>query len=251
MTCFDTDPSLRWLVCVAHPDDELAIAAWLRRLCRQSNDVFLSWTHHTDVRREEAVDAAKRIGIPEDRLFFHAGRDGSIVDQIPDLTLDFREMAADIRPDRVVVGAFEQGHLDHDATNFLVAQAYSGPKLEVPLYHTYVKWAQKLNRFADPAGQEVIELDEQEQAFKVEMAQMYPSQTILSALVWYEFGQLLRMNPVELKRTERIRAQTHFDFLRPNLPPELAARVRQSAKWKRWEAALREYADGGLWKPEA
>ncbi|MBX3120033.1 MAG: PIG-L family deacetylase [Fimbriimonadaceae bacterium] len=249
MTCFDTDPNLRWLLCITHPDDELAIAAWLRRLTRQGNEVFVSWTHTTDERTEEAIQAAKRIGIPKDRLLFHRGRDGHVVDDIPSLLPDFKQMMKTVNPCRVIVGAYEQGHLDHDATNFLVHQTYDSPTLEVPLYHAYYTWVQRLNRFADPATEEVIDLDEEEQAFKVELAHMYPSQTIWSALAWYEFMQLVRMNPVELKRSERMRVQTHFDYLTPNLPEHLAHRVRKTSRWARWESAMNQYAWQGLWNP--
>ncbi len=250
MICFDADPNLRWLLCITHPDDELAIAAWLRRLCKQGNEVFLSWTHTTETRSEEAFAAAKKIGIPRTNLFFHEGRDGYVVDDIPVLQHSFQKMMDKVLPDRVIVGAYEQGHLDHDATNFLVGQTFTGIKLEVPLYHAYTTWAQKLNRFADPAGEEVLHLSEEEQAFKLELGQMYPSQTIWCALVWYEFGQMLRMNGIELKKSERLRLQTHFDYLRPNLPRDLAEKVKRTKKWARWESAMRRYSAMGLWKPE-
>lgn len=250
MTCFDNDPSLRWLLCITHPDDELAIAAWLRRLCRQGNAVYLSWTHTTEERTEEARLAAKKIGVPQENLFFHAGRDRDLIDDIPALIPSFQSMMERIKPDRVIVGAFEQGHLDHDATNFLVAQTFSGPKLEIPLYHAYHSLIQTINRFPDPAREEVIQLSVEEQAFKLDLAQSYPSQTIWGALVWHEVGQWLMMRSPELKKSERMRHQTHFDFLCPNLPEPLATRVRRSARWRRWEMAMRKYAEMGLWTRE-
>ena len=47
MTLFDADIGERWLFCMTHPDDEISICAWIRRLTDAGVDVFLSWTHST------------------------------------------------------------------------------------------------------------------------------------------------------------------------------------------------------------
>ena len=49
---------------------------------------------------------------------------------MPGLLSSFRAMMARVKPDRVVCGAFEQGHLDHDATHWLVTHSFDGPVFE-------------------------------------------------------------------------------------------------------------------------
>jgi LmbE family N-acetylglucosaminyl deacetylase len=237
MMLFDHDAGQRWLFCFTHPDDEIAICAWIRRLTQAGADVYLSWTHHTEVREREAREVAECLGVPQSNLTFHGAADGGVVDQLWDLLPRFRSMMDEIRPDRVVVGAFEQGHLDHDATNFLVNHSFAGQVLEFPLYHTYLTRLQTLNRFADATGEEVLELTPMEQQLKLQIAKSYPSQNIWKVLFWYEAFRAVTFRPARLRMTERMRLQTHHSFLRPNVPEPLRSKVRASAQWQRWLAA--------------
>lgn len=240
MTAFEPDKSIRWLFCMTHPDDEISICAWIKRLSIAGNDVFISWTHHTPVRKEEAIRAAGLLGVSETRLTFHNGGDGCICDQMQGLVPSFKDMMADVNPDRIVCGAFEQGHLDHDATNQLVNLCFNGPVFEVPFYHTYLTKRPRINRFADPNGQEVLQLTAEEQNLKTKMATLYPSQAIWRNLLLDEARRRLTARGEEpLRKTERMRRQTHFEFLSPNLPEPLATKVKRSVKWVRWEAAVR------------
>jgi len=240
MKVFDPDPRLRWLFCMTHPDDEISICAWIRRLTQAGNEVYMSWTHHTKVRRAEAIRAAEILGVPKDRLFFHDGGDSQVCDELPMLLSGFKTMVDDVVPDRIACGAFEQGHLDHDATNLLVNLSFTGPVLEIPFYHTYLSRKPKVNRFATPEGQEVLHLTEEEQGFKLKVAKMYPSQAIWRNLLLDEARRrVVGRRDEPLRRTERMRVQTHTDFLTPNLPKPLLARVLRSRKWARWEAAAR------------
>ncbi len=236
---FDPDPSLRWLFCMTHPDDEISICAWIKRLTSQGNQVFLSWTHSNDIREREAHAVARMLGVPPDRYRFFGAPDTAVIDEVPELLGPFAQMMAEVQPDRVVCGAFEQGHLDHDATNYLVNRAFKGQVLEVPFYHAYLRRFQRLNRFANSEGQEVIPLTQDEQAFKKRIARQYPSQRIWSNLVWYEIYQGVRLKAIELPKTERMRLQTHRDWLTPNLPEPLARRVRRCENWRRWETVMR------------
>lgn len=238
MRAFDTDPKLRWLFCLTHPDDEIAICAWIRLLASHNVDVFLSWTHDTPVREAEARAGAERLGVPQDRLFFHHGTDGSVLEEIPSLEAPFSMMLDAVRPSRVVCGAFEHGHLDHDATNFLVNRCFDGPVFEVPFYHSYLTWLQTLNRFADPEGEQILKLTDEEQRFKSAFSKLFPSQNIRSILVWYELYRGITFRPIELKQKERMRLQTHLDFLTPSGPPALAKRVADSPQWRRWSGAI-------------
>lgn len=223
---------------MTHPDDEISICAWIHRLVRNGNPVFISWTHSNPVREREARAAALLLGVPQDCLFFHGAEDGGACDDLPGLRLRFDAMMRATRPDRVVCGAFEQGHIDHDATNFLVAQSFPGPILEVPFYHTYLTRFQVINRFSDPRGQELLDLEIDERRLKTLLARQYPSQNIWSVLMWYEVWQRARLRPMELTRTERMRLKVHHDYTRPNHPPRLAHRVERTAAWRRWLDAL-------------
>lgn len=246
MTGFDHNPQLRWLFCMTHPDDEISICAWMRRLVRQGNPVYVSWTHSIPVREQEARDVARMIGIPQEHLLFHGATDGSVCDEMGALRPTFQAMMDQVKPDRVACGAFEQGHLDHDATNWLVHQTFPGPVLEIPFYHTYLTRLQRLNRFSDPRGQHILPLEPDEQRFKKAIARQYPSQNIWRVLLGYEAWQTVQLRKIELAKTERMRYQTHSDFLNPNHPERLADAVRKSASWRRWEAAVRRAEAGTL-----
>jgi LmbE family N-acetylglucosaminyl deacetylase len=239
VTAFDSNPRLRWLFCMTHPDDEISICAWIHHLVQAGADVHLSWTHSTPVREREARAVALVLGVPTSNLHFFGATDGSAIDHIPELLPRFRRMMATVKPDRVACGAFEQGHIDHDTTNFLVTQSFDGPVFEIPFYHTYITRLQRLNRFADPTGEEVRRLTAQERKFKLHVARQYPSQNIWSVLLWYEVWQKARLRPMDLARSERMRLQRPTDYLQPGLPPILAAKVRKHPTWKRWETAMR------------
>lgn len=240
MRAFDPDPSIRWLFAMTHPDDELSVAAWIHRLTTAGSEVFMSWMHSTPEREEEARHAADLVGVKQDRLSFFASPDGRVLEDIPGLLPLFIAQVKEVRPGRVVCGAFEQGHLDHDATNFLVNRTFSGPVFEAPWYHTYAQRIQTVNRFADPAGEEAMELTREEREFKSRLSRCYPSQRIRDLLVWYRIYGVLSGRSVDLLSTERLRLQTHKDFLTPNLPERIARKVKRTSKWKRWEAFIRE-----------
>ena len=237
-TLFDPSPDLRWLFCMTHPDDEISVSAWIRRLTQAGAEVHLSWTHSTPTREAEARRGAGKLGVPQDRLYFFGATDGSVCDEIDSLLPRFRALMAQVQPARVVCGAFEQGHLDHDATNYLVNQTFSGPILEIPFYHTYLARLQTMGRFSDPTNEEILTLSPEEARFEKDFAKGFPSQNIWRVLLSYEIWQLLRGRPVELAKSDRMRLQTHRDFRTPNHPAALRAKVEASASWRRWVTAL-------------
>lgn len=240
LIAFDDDPKLRWLFCMTHPDDEISICAWIHHLVNVGSEVFISWTHHTHTRKGEAIRAASLLGVQSERLRFLHGADGRVCEQMPKLLPEFKRMIEDIAPDRICCGAFEQGHLDHDATNLLVNSSFDGPVFEIPFYYTYLTRRPIVNRFASDDGQEIRPLSKTEQRFKVRFARQFPSQAIWRNLVLDEARRILtRPRAERLKQTERMRLQTHKDFLKPNLPPALADRVVRSSQWSRWEAAAK------------
>lgn len=227
----------RWLFAMTHPDDEISIAAWIAELAKQGREVWMSWTHHTPVREAEARGVAARLGVPDDQLFFHGATDANVCGELKLLRPKFEAMVAHIKPDRVVAGAFEQGHLDHDATNWLVNVSFNGPIFEVPFYHPYLTRMPRMNRFADPRGESIRLLQEQEKALKIAIAKSYPSQSIWRNLVLAEIRARLT-GEGSLLAAERMRLQQATDFTKVALPEPMASRVRASAQWQRWLAAI-------------
>jgi len=239
MKAFDSDPRHRWLFCFTHPDDEIALAAWMRRLASSGAEVWAGWSVSNPTREAEARAVMRFLGVSEARLFFFDAPDGDACEHLASLQGRWAEAMMLSNPSRVVVCAFECGHLDHDSTNYAVTHAVADISgecevYEFPIYHTYLTRVPVLNRFADSTGEEVLSLLPEEWSLKREVSRMYPSQNIGSLLVWYTFWSWARLRPAALCRTERMRRQTHFDYLRPNLPEPLRSRVEHSAKWLRW-----------------
>lgn len=239
MTLFDPDPSRRWLFCLTHPDDEISIAAWIHRLTVAGAPVWLSWTHATPHRRTEAERFAELVGVPNDRIFFHGATDGSVCDEIGGLLPRFDRMMFAAKPHVVACGAFEQGHLDHDATNYLVNATHRGPVAEIPFYHVYLSNLQRFNLFSGESGPvETLALDRRDRAFKRRVARNYPSQNIYSLILWHEAAHIVTMRRPKLLARELMRLQTHNEWRVPNHPPHLQARIERSPKWQRWIAAM-------------
>lgn len=238
MSLFDLDPTKRWLFAMTHPDDEVFIGAWITRLVENGNEVWMSWTHSTKVREMESRKVASMLGVPQSQLKFFGGPDGSICDEMPTLVHAFDGFITEVIPDVVVCAAFEQGHIDHDATNFMVNHTFSGPILEVPLYHTYATRLQQMNVFSDPVEQEILTLTPVERKLKMKLAQQYPSQNILAVLAAYEAYQALQFKPVELAKREILRRQTHQQWDKPNHSEAIAAQIEKCPTWRRWLAAV-------------
>ena len=204
--------------------------------------VFLSWTHAPEVRRREAEAFARLAGVPPDRLFFHGATDGSVCDEIGSLLPRFDRMMFAAKPDIVACGAFEQGHLDHDATNFLVNATHGhrgGTVAEIPFYHAYTSPIQRFNHFTGEGGEiERILLDRDEQRFKARVARNYPSQNIYSLVLWHEAARLATGRRPDLRTRELMRVQTWRDWRTPNHSPRLRRRIERTSRWARWISAL-------------
>ncbi len=149
-------PGLRWLVVVAHPDDEvLGCGALLARL----SDVDL--VHVTDGAPRDGADARRHgfetpaayaaarwrearaaldlAGVPETRHHGLGVADQGAADRLADVALRLTPYVA--RADAVLTHAYEGGHPDHDAVAFAVHAAVRlvgeprRPIVEMPFYH--------------------------------------------------------------------------------------------------------------------
>ncbi|MEA2553126.1 MAG: hypothetical protein QOJ65_1302 [Fimbriimonadaceae bacterium] len=202
------------------------------------NEVFMCWAHSTPEREREARSVAFRLGVRQDNLIFLRGSDGRLPEEMPGLLERYRTLMREIEPDRVCCCAFEQGHVDHDATNVLVSLSFAGPIFEFPLYHTYLRRYKRVNRFALEREEEVLTLRVGERKLKCEIGRCYPSQPLRKKLLLYEAINFARLQPARLAHTERLRPHSHTDFTKPNLPEPLLSGVLASAQWQRWINAL-------------
>jgi len=240
-TAFDLDPNIKWLFCFTHPDDELSIVAWINRLVKSGAQVYLAWSHSNPIREKESRKVASEIGLNQENLTFLTGTDGAICDELLNLKPQFESLISRVSPDRIACGAFEQGHLDHDATNFLVTEIFGGPIFEIPFYNSYVTRLMRMNRFSKEENQEIIDLTPEEQDLKVRLAKMYPSQNIYRCLLVHEALQFCLGRGINIHKTERMRLQGKIDYLRPIHADPVLKRLQNHKSWQRWESAVNAY----------
>ncbi len=238
MSEFDLDPGISWLFVFAHPDDELAIAAWIRRLTSNGNKVFIAWLHAVGSRGEEAQMAAKAMGGLEGNCHFADFEDGSFLARLGNIQNELKAIVSKFNPDRLVCAAFEQGHLDHDALRFAIDEVWKGATLEFPEYWPYTPHVATMNRFTSSEGESIIELTSDEQKWKLKLAKGYPNTDIWRNLFWYEVWSALKLRRAHLVRTERLRWSPAYDFKTPSVPEKYKSRVEQSIQWKQWLDAL-------------
>ena len=243
MSVFDLSKR-RWLFCMTHPDDEISICMWMKKLVDNGNEVYVSWTHSTPTREAEGRKVAEKLGIPQDHLTFHMAPDGVICTQFKDLIPVFADLMEKVKPDVVVCGAFEQGHVDHDTTNVLVNLTFKGDVLEVPFYHTYMTKFQTMNEFSDTTGQSVFALSDAEAKLKREIAKQYRSQNIWSVLFWFEAWQAIQGKRIELAKREVMRLQQHKVFRIPNHPTYIVKELEKNSTWQGWCEHVRPHVPG-------
>ncbi len=237
MTAFDSNPAERWLFVFPHPDDEIAIIGWIHHLHSQGIPLACAWVHANPVREAESRVVFKPLGI--ETLHFGPGPDREFINQIPQLAAWLGTLTESFQPTRIVTTAFEQGHLDHDATNFVVNRLRAAPVFELPLYHPYDRILQTMNQFAGKGESEKRTLTMSEHALKCRLLSAYPSQRLGTILQTARTIKRLTGRPDPFL-VEHLRLQTHLDFRRPNLGPRDSARIMNSRPWARWISAIKD-----------
>lgn len=179
------------------------------------------------------------LGVSPDCLTFLEGTDRHLPEKMPQLLPQVRRVVDSVVPDRVVVGAFEQGHLDHDATHLLVREAFAGAMFEFPEYHPYTRLFPVLGRFsAESAGDERIELSELELLQKRQLCTQYPSQRIAQNL-WAADLRARLSGELPLGTREFLRpVPAKPDYATPQHGPRLREEIEGSERWARWLRAL-------------
>ena len=241
LRCFDDNPAHSWTFFFAHPDDELAVGAWMNHLVKIGCEVRASWAHCSAVRREESLAAMEIVGLLPVELAFGTLPDGQFDRNMIDLDSWVRDVVERFPADRYVSVAFEQGHLDHDSLNLMVNR-WTGPAhLEFPMYWHYARTWQRIGEFADPSGEEKWALSPDQADMKRHMLACFESQTVARNVAAYELFARLTGQDSPLFLTERLRQVATRDYLQPVHREPIRSRILRSRRWARWEEAAKEW----------
>ncbi|HZB90951.1 MAG TPA: PIG-L family deacetylase [Stellaceae bacterium] len=217
----------RILVLIPHPDDEVVgCAAAIRRAAAAGARVFglylttgvppaeLLWRqqrrHHpmrVIVRRLEARDAAAALGLEPVGFAERPAR--RLRAELGAALGEIEAALSRVRADELWVSAWEGGHQDHDAANFLAARcAGRVPVLEYAEYNNSA--GVRSQAFAATTGAEIVlRLDREEQAEKRRLLAFYRSE---------------RRNLAHVERTqESLRPLPAHDYAAPPHPGTLFA----------------------------
>jgi LmbE family N-acetylglucosaminyl deacetylase len=185
----------RILVLIPHPDDEVVgCAAAIARAVAEGTrvfglylttgvpprDAFWPWQRagydrRVERRRDEALSAAAALAITP--LAFSARPSRSLKAQLRDAAAEIRAAIARCAAEALWVPAWEGGHQDHDAANFLGAQfADRLPVIEFAEYN-FAGGVLRSQRFpAENGGEIVLRLTATEAAAKRDLLALYRSE---------------------------------------------------------------------------
>ncbi len=185
------EPTRRVLLYCAHPDDEVFLCAKMKEIMEMGNELHVAWLTSGDLfgqgelREKELTLAADMLGIgPHNRHLFRLP-DMGLVRHLRQATDFVTTLIHQVGPTHVFVPAYEGGHPDHDALNFVGYTVWqqidrSFCLLEFPLYNGtgpfFFLWL-RVNSF--PHGKEKVEkhvLDDEEIALKTRLIDIYSSQ---------------------------------------------------------------------------
>jgi LmbE family N-acetylglucosaminyl deacetylase len=189
----------RVLLLAAHPDDETIACGGLLQRASESLVIFAtdgapphygfekefgSLENYSAERFREATRALalipecsfRRLSRPNGTYF----QDQHLFLELPEAFSALRRAIGDFAPDILVSHSYEGGHLDHDACNFLAAQAATQleiERLEFPLYSKDVNGRDVFQQFRDVrSGAFSIQLTACELDIKRRMFAMYRTQ---------------------------------------------------------------------------
>lgn len=231
----------RWLFLLAHPDDEMAVLAWMRRLDQAGVSIRCVWLHSTPIREAESRMVMRDAGIADDAMIFWQFPDGNTVDHLDEILEKLKGVVDEYRPTRAMTLAFEQGHLDHDTAHLCLRVAFPGTLFEWPMYYGYYREFMHLNTFTGEGKGHEIELNAWERAWKTRMVSVFKSQTMKRNLLLYRIFCFLTLRPYWINQRETARLATWTDFRRPNLDEETREKVLGCARWARWRKQTEDF----------
>jgi LmbE family N-acetylglucosaminyl deacetylase len=214
----------RTLVVVAHPDDEaVACGSMLQRMrnpvvviCTDGaprDDYFWrsygSRTAYASFRKKEAERALGAVGVRN--LEFLADHEPeTFIDQelfrrIPQAMQHLRRLSERKRPTAVLTLAYEGGHPDHDACNFLgrqLADELNVPAWEAPLYHRLPASRTAVQQFLESTRDTV--------RVEITRAELHRKRTMFAAYI-SQADVLETFDPA----VEVLRPMANYDYSRP------------------------------------
>ncbi len=220
------DKSAKYLFMFAHPDDEVLITGTMKQLLNQGTQVEAAWVTcgeyfgNIETRLRELAKVTNLLGLKEESMHLLRLPDLGLVSMLSQAADKVADMLKSVRPDAVFCNAYEGGHPDHDAVNFLAYEASYRAGLnpilyEYPLYNAtgsviYCRW--RLNAFPDN-GVPVLHnpLSESEIQCKLRTIRSYPSQwmymiparLVVSRSGLANLGEPYRVCPADRDHTER------------------------------------------------
>lgn len=151
----------KYLFVFAHPDDDVFISGLMKRLILSDIEIhgvwltsggYLGGQEHRETELRQAISV---LGLPPERTALLRFPDLGLIDSMDRAAVQLSAILTDYRPQNVFVTAFEGGHPDHDATNFIVYEARFRAGLncrlfEFPLYNgsgSFLTWRWRINAF--------------------------------------------------------------------------------------------------------
>jgi LmbE family N-acetylglucosaminyl deacetylase len=220
------DKNAKYLFIFAHPDDEVVIAGTMKQLLDGGAEVEAAWVTcgdyfgNIETRLAELARVTTILGLREDSIHLLRLPDLGLVRMLNQAVDKVADMLKSVKPDAIFANAYEGGHPDHDAVNFLAYEAsYRAdikPKLyEFPFYNAtgsllYCHW--RLNAFPDD-GIPVLHnpLSESEIKCKLRTIRTYvsqwmymiPTRLVVSRSRLASVGEPCRICPPDRDHTRR------------------------------------------------
>ena len=225
----------RVLFVLAHPDDEILIAARMKQDIASGNIVDVIWLTRGDkagdpvVRETESRAAMAFLGVPDASLHFLDFKDSETYTTLREAYLKVLEKAKALKPDMIFSDAWEGGNIDHDAANFtaeMTSRALQNHPVhyEFPLYNSY-KDTYQVGKLIPRAGVETLytPIDDAMVQVKLKILDMYPSQSSL-------LNVMKRLvSPSQLKKKgEPYRLTPKYDYKTPPTEGKLGYELGQN-----------------------
>ncbi len=202
----------------AHPDDDVFISGLMKRLISLSIKTLGVWLTSggyfggQERRENELRKASSVLGLSSDHCEMLRFPDLGLINSMDLAVSKLSEILRLYRPRNIFVTAFEGGHPDHDAANFIVYEAKFRSQLdcrifEFPLYNgsgSFLTWRWRINSFPPGGPQTVfqplssIEIDCKSKIMKIYSSQwmyMIPAHLARSRYTLINQGEPYRLCP--------------------------------------------------------
>ena len=153
----------------AHPDDDVFISGMMKKHLVSGLGIRAVWLTSGGYlggrrrREQELTLATSELGLSSEDYNLLRFPDLGLTAAMNEAASELSEIFREFKPNTIFVTAFEGGHPDHDAANFIVYEARFRAQLdcgvfEFPLYNgagSFLTWRWRINSFP-PGGPETI-----------------------------------------------------------------------------------------------